>query len=191
MTRWVAAQQDTLIVYNLAWRRLTILRKLISQVLDPQVAPEALTSLRKITIEHGPHALALTWLLVGWLATQLEWEPVSGKRVSASELYWRFKKNNIDIKVVAKRLPEGDPLIYQLLFDWSQPETEGRVCFKRLDDERIGIVEEMSTVPARVFTAQLPHRSTLVISQLARRDRDKIFENALKASNEMMDVFNT
>ncbi|MEE9344996.1 MAG: glucose-6-phosphate dehydrogenase assembly protein OpcA [Methylococcales bacterium] len=191
MTRWVAAQQDTLIVYNLAWRRLTILRKLISQVLDPQVAPEALTSLRKITIEHGPHALALTWLLVGWLATQLEWEPVSGKRVSASELYWRFKKNNIDIKVVAKRLPEGDPLIYQLLFDWSQPETEGRVCFKRLDDDRIGIVEEMSTVPARVFTAQLPHRSTLVISQLARRDRDKIFENALKASNEMTDVFST
>ena len=191
MTRWVAAQQDTLIVYNLAWRRLTVLRKLISQVLDPQVAPEALTSLRKITIEHGPHALALTWLLVGWLATQLEWEPVSGKRVSASELYWRFKKNNIDIKVVAKRLPEGDPLIYQLLFDWSQPETEGRVCFKRLDDERIGIVEELSTVPARVFTAQLPHRSTLVISQLARRDRDKIFENALKASNEMTDVFNT
>ncbi len=190
MTRWVAAQQDSLVVYNLAWRRLTILRKLISQVLDPQVAPDALILLRKIKIEHGPHALPLTWLLVGWLSAQLDWEPVSGKRVSASELYWRFKKNNIDIKVVATRLPEGKPLIYQMLFDWSQPRgNEGNVCFKRLDDDRIGIVEELSTVPARVFTAQIPHRSTLVISQLARRDRDKIFERALRASNEMTDVF--
>ncbi len=189
MTRWVAARQDSLIVYNLAWRRLTVFRKLISQVLDPKVAPDALNSLKEITIEHGPHALPLTWLLVGWLAYQLEWKPVTGKRVSSSELFWRFRKNNTDIKVIARRLPEGEPLIYELMFDWSRSGKQGRACFKRLDDERIGIVEERSTVPARVFTAQPPHRSSLVTSQLARRDRDKFFENALVAANEMTDVF--
>ena len=189
MTRWVAAQQDALIVYNLAWRRLTILRKLISQVLDPQVAPDALHSLREITIEHGPHALPLTWLLVGWLAFQLEWKPDSGKRVSASSLYWKFRKNNIAIKVNAKRLPEGEPLIYKMLFQWGNSGKQGSACFQRLDHEHIAIVEELSTVPARVFAVQLPHRSSLVTSQLARRDRDRYFENALTAANAMTDVF--
>ncbi len=190
MTRWVASQQDTLIVYNLAWRRLTILRKLISQVLDPKVAPGALDSMREIKIDHGPHALPLTWLFVGWLAYQLEWKPVTGKRVSASELFWRFRKNNIDIKVIANRLPEGDPLIYKLMFNWwNQPGAEGSACFQRLDDERIAIIEELSTVPGRVFSAQLPKRSSLVTSQLARRDRDKFFENALTVANQMTDIF--
>jgi len=189
MTRWVAAQQDEQIVYSLAWRRFAIWRKLISQVLDPLVAPNALESLSVIEIEHGPHALGMSWLLVGWLASRLQWDSVEGKSYSDSELVWRFHNNNREVKVVAKRLPAGEPLIYRLLLDWSQPNQEGRVCFERLDRDRIGIVETFSTVPARVFAAHIPERSTLVAAQLAHRDRDKIFENALKASNAMSAVF--
>ena len=189
MTRWVAAQQDAQIVYNLAWRRFAIWRKLISQVLDPLVAPDALESLSLVEIEHGPHALAMSWLLVGWLAGQLQWKSVDGKRLSDSELVWRFHNNQREVKVVARRLPEGEPLIYRLLFDWSQAGHGGRICFERLDNDRIGIVEAFSTIPARVFAAQIPERSTLVSAQLAQRNRDKIFENALKASNAMSAVF--
>jgi hypothetical protein len=90
---------------------------------------------------------------------------------------------------VCKRLPEGEPLIYRLLFDWSQVNLEGRICFERLDRDRIGIVETFSTVPARVFAAHIPERSALVVAQLAQRSRDKIFENAMKAANMMSAVF--
>jgi len=90
---------------------------------------------------------------------------------------------------MAKRLPEGEPLIYRLLFDWSQIDHKGCICFERLDRDRIGIVETFSTVPARVFSAHIPERSTLVVAQLAQRSRDKIFENAMKASNAMSAVF--
>lgn len=189
VTRWVAGQQDAHVVHNLAWRRLAFWRRLISQVLDPLAVPGALESISLLEIEHGPHALGLSWLMVGWLASQLKWTPVDGKSLSNSELIWRFHNNRHDIKVVAKRLPEGEPLFYRLLFDWSQDGREGRACFERLDTERIGIVEEFSTVPARVFAAQIPERSTLVSAQLANRNRDKIFENALKASNAMSAVF--
>ena len=189
MTRWVAAQQNIQIVHNLAWRRFAGWRKLISQVLDPHAEPSALESLHTIEIAHGPHALPMTWLLTGWLANQLKWQAIDGKRLSDSELVWRFRHNNHDIKVHVTRLPKGDPLIYQLLFDWGKPERPGRICFKRLDNERIGISEELSTVPPRVFTAHVPERSTLVSAQLAQRNRDKIFENALKASNAMTTVF--
>lgn len=189
MTRWVAARQDSLIVYNLAWRRLTILRRLISQVLDPNVAPHALDTVYEIKLQHGPHALPLTWLLVGWLACQLGWTVDASKRISASALYWRFRKNNQEIKVSAQRLPEGEPIIYEMMFNWKHQNKNGCACFKRLDDERIAIVEELSTLPARVFSAQLPQRATMVTSQLARRDRDKFFENALIAANQMTDSF--
>ncbi len=189
MTRWVAAKQNTQIVHNLAWRRFAGWRKLISQVLDPQVAPDALEDLHTIEIAHGPHALPMTWLLTGWLASQLNWQAVDGKRLSDSQLVWRFKKNHQNIKIQVKRLPKGDPLIYHLLFDWSKPGHAGRICFERLDNERIGIVEALSTVPPRAFTAHVPERSTLVSAQLAQRNRDKIFENALKSSNAMTAVF--
>ncbi len=189
MTRWVAAQQDAQIVHNLAWRRFANWRKLISQVLDPLVAPDALESLSLIEIDHGPHALAMSWLLVGWLASQLQWKSVDGKRLSNSELVWRFRNNQREVKVVARRLPKGEPLIYRLLFDWSQAGHDGRVCFERLGSDRIGIMEAFSTIPARVFAAQIPERSTLVSAQLAQRNRDKIFENALKAANAMSAVF--
>ncbi|MCQ8106216.1 glucose-6-phosphate dehydrogenase assembly protein OpcA [Methylomonas sp. SURF-2] len=188
-TRWVAAQQDSKVVHNLAWRRIAGWRKLIGQVLDPQTAPDALNSLNSIEIEHGPHALAMTWVLVGWLASRLQWKAVDGKRLSDSELVWRFQHQQQDIKVVAKRRPEGEPLLYRLLFDWSRAEQPGRICFERLDHDRIGIDETMSTVPPRVFSAQIPSRSALISAQLAHRSREKIFEEALKASNSMSAVF--
>lgn len=189
MTRWVAAQQDSQVVHNLAWRRVAGWRKLISQVLDPQTAPGALDTLSLIEIEHGPHALAMTWLLVGWLASRLQWKAIDGKKLSESELVWRFQSKQKAIKVHVKRLPAGEPLLYQLLFDWSQREQSGRICFERLDHDRIGIVESLSTVPSRVFSLTIPTRSTLISAQLAQRNRDKLFEDALKASNAMSAVF--
>lgn len=189
MTRWVAAQQNTQIVHNLAWRRIAGWRKLLGQVLDPQTAPGALDSLHSIEIDHGPHALPMVWLMVGWLASQLQWQPVDGKFISNKELIWRFRHNQQEIKIQTKRLPEGSPLIYHLLFDWSKPECAARICFERLDNERIGIVEALSTVPARVFAAHVPERSMLVSAQMAQRNRDKIFENALKSANAMTAVF--
>lgn len=189
MTRWVAAQQDIQIVHNLAWRRIAHWRKLIAQVLDPQAAPDALSSLSTIEIKHGPFAVAMTWLLVSWLASRLEWKAIDGKSVSETELVWHFQNNDQEIKVVAKRLPEGEPLIYQILFDWSQAGQPGCICFERLDSERVGIVEGMSTIPPRVFAAHVPIRAALVSAQLAQRNRDKIFEDALKAANAMTAVF--
>lgn len=189
MTRWVAAQQDSLVVHNLAWRRIANWRKLFSQVLDPQTTPGALDALSLIEIEHGPHALTMTWLLVGWLASRLQWKAIDGKKLSDSELVWRFQSKQKDIKVHVKRRPEGEPLLYQILFDWSQADQAGRICFERLDHDRVGIVESLSTLPARVFSTTIPTRSTLISAQLAQRTRDKVFEAAIKASNAMSSVF--
>lgn len=189
MTRWVESEQNSLVVHNLAWRRFTYWRKLIGQVLDPGAAPGALEKLHTIEVKHGPHALASTWLLTGWLANRLGWQATDGKAFSDSALIWRFKKDGREIKFHVHRLPEGEPLIYQILFDWGDKTDANRICFERVDRERIGIVENLSTIPPRLFTAQVPARADLVSAQLAQRNRDKIFEAALKTSQAMTAVF--
>ncbi len=189
MTRWVAAQQDDQIVYNLAWRRTATWRKLISQVMDPQVAPNALSSLRLIEVDHGPHALAMTWLVIAWLGCKLQWQPTKAKQISNSEMVWRFRNNNHEIKVIARRLPEGEPGLYRLLFEWLDSGQKGRTCFERLDNERISITETQAATIPRVFAAHIPKRSALVSAQLAHRDRDKVFEKALAVSHTMADLF--
>lgn len=189
MTRWVAAQNGTQVVYNLAWRRTATWRKLISQVMDPLVVPDALQNIRLIEIEHGPHALAMTWLLVGWMACQLHWQPIEGKSLSASELFWYFRQDNRTIKVCAKRLPEGDALLYRLSFDWSHNHQQRLTHFERLDHDRISIVETRLSAAPRVFAAHVPKRSVLVAAQLAHRDRDKILENTLQVANTMTEIF--
>lgn len=189
MTRWIAGQQDAKVFFNLAWRRIANWRKLISQVLDPMVADDALLTCRLIEIEHGPHALPMTWLLVGWLACQLDWTPTDGKRFSGSELIWRFTKDQREIQVIARRLSEGEPLIYRMQVNWGRPEKPGKVCFQRLDNERVGIISGHEPEASRTLIADTPPRAWLVSAQLAHRSRDKLFENALKVSNRMTAVF--
>ncbi len=189
MTRWVAAQQNSQVVHNLAWRRFTDWRKLLGQVLDPQASPGALDNMHSLQIAHGPHALPTVWLLVGWLSSRLNWQAVDGKRLSDSSLIWRFRSHRQIIQIQVNRLPAGEPLVYRLLLDWGTKANPSRICFARLDHERIGIVEQESTVPARIFTSQVLARSTLVTAQLGQRNRDKIFESALQASQAMATVF--
>ena len=189
MSRWVAAQQDEQIVYNLAWRRVAIWRKLIAQTLDPKINPGKLEALSSIEINHGPHALPMTWLLVGWLTSQLKWQSVDGKRLSNSELIWKFHNGRHEIKIIVKRLPQGEPLLYKLLLSCNTGSSQQQLCFERIGDDRIAINELNIENPALIFAAQIPERADLVAAQLAHRNRDKTFENALKAANTIASTF--
>ncbi|MBL8795715.1 MAG: glucose-6-phosphate dehydrogenase assembly protein OpcA, partial [Planctomycetia bacterium] len=68
---WAASEETSQVLADLEWRRLKTWRRLISQTLDPTVLPGALESITEVRFEHGPHALAKTWMLVGWLACKL------------------------------------------------------------------------------------------------------------------------
>lgn len=66
MSRWVAAECSEHVIFNLAWRCLKPWCRLLSEVLDPAVHAGALERVSQVTIEHGPHALAIALLLLGW-----------------------------------------------------------------------------------------------------------------------------
>ncbi|MEN8261409.1 MAG: glucose-6-phosphate dehydrogenase assembly protein OpcA [Pseudomonadota bacterium] len=188
MSRWVAAGREEYVIYNLSWRRLKPWRKLISQVLDPVVLPGALNAIESIEIEHGPHALAKAWLLLGWLACQLNWQPLTCKAEGGVKLHWRFQAPHGTIRVTVRRLTEGEPYVYRFQCGWRDGGDKQSAVFAMLADQRLGVVEDLSTVPQRVIPAPDLERADLVAAQLAHRKRDKLFENALNVANVMAGV---
>jgi len=190
MSRWVTAERNEYIIYNLAWRRLKPWRRLLSQVLDPVVQPGALEQVSRITIEHGPHALAIAFLLLGWLASRLGWKPTDGTVSPGKETLWHFDVNGRQVPVTVKRLGTGEPAPHRLHWRWRDKAGEHQVMFAVLGDERLGIIEECSDVPVRVVPAPELDRSELVSAQLAHRARDKLFEQALVVVDAMTSVLN-
>lgn len=188
MTRWVGAERNEYIIHSLAWRRLKPWRSLLSQVLDPVIQPGALEGVTRVTIEHGPHALAVASLLLGWLASRLAWKPTDGKVSPGKETLWHFTASDRQIPVIVRRLPEGEPAPHRVHWHWHDTSGEQTVVFAVLGNERIGILEEESDVPVRVVPAPELKRSELVSAQMAYRTRDKVFEQALEVINAMTSV---
>ncbi|MDX2503118.1 MAG: glucose-6-phosphate dehydrogenase assembly protein OpcA [Gammaproteobacteria bacterium] len=187
MSRWVAAERNEYVVFNLAWRRLKPWRHLLSQVLDPTIQPGALDRVSHITIEHGPNALPMALLMLGWCAFLLDWKATEGKASLGKETVLHFNHSGRQIPVTIKRQDMGKPTLHKLYWHWQNKKMYSAV-FARLGDERLGIVGDDSDVPVRVISAPEHCRSVLVSAQMAHRSRDKMFEQALEVGNSMVSV---
>src|SRR5262245_12503386 len=62
---------------DLNWRRLKYWRRLVSQALDPSVGEGS--SMKEMTVEHGPHAVVQGYELTAWLALRLGWRLADGR----------------------------------------------------------------------------------------------------------------
>jgi glucose-6-phosphate dehydrogenase assembly protein OpcA len=60
-------------VVDLAWLRTTPWRERLAATFDPPERREALAALDEVTVRHHPSSKASASLLVGWLASRLEW----------------------------------------------------------------------------------------------------------------------
>ncbi len=185
MARWVSSEQRP--VFNLAWRYLKPWRRILAQVMDPQVAPGALENIQQITLTHGPHALPLSWLLVGWLASRLGWKPHKGKLQSGNKAQWVFKANGKDMQVEIIRLDEGSPQVYRLEMKWLGPNP-GHAAFVYGDDEWLSLDAEHSTLPPAEIHARQPQKEAMIAAQLAHRAKDRLFQQAVGVVQKMGDV---
>jgi glucose-6-phosphate dehydrogenase assembly protein OpcA len=187
MARLINGSHCEQTLFNLAWRRLKPWRHLIRQVLDPAVEPGALGAIAKLRVEHGPHAMPMAWLLVGWLAAQLGWRPAAARMLSGTEASWRFSSGQRSVDVLIRRRSEGAPVVDNLSIGWGPGGDQG-AHFEMIEEGRLGVVQTASSVPARVIAAHEPTRAQLISAQLAFRARDHLFEKALKVSATMADT---
>lgn len=185
MARLINGAHSEQTLFNLAWRRLKPWRHLIRQVLDPAVEPGVLGAITRLQVEHGPHAMPMAWLLVGWLAAQLGWRPAAARILSGTEASWRFNSGQRTVDVLIHRRSEGAPVVDNLSIGWGGDQG---ARFEMIEPGRLGVVEAASTVPPRTIAAHDPTRAQLISAQLAFRARDHLFEKALKVSATMADA---
>src|SRR5690606_30556118 len=97
-------------VSDLAWTRLGPWRSLVSQALDPAVAPGALDTLLEVEVEHGARTGPQAWLLVGWLADRLRWKGQSARRLGPRRFEWIFTtRTPIEVRAGTRAGDAGAP----------------------------------------------------------------------------------
>ena len=92
---------------DLNWRRLKFWRRMLAQALDPNTAPNAISTVSEVLVEHGPHAVIQAWELVSWLASRLGWKVQLGKVEPGVEIAWQVVAPHGCLRVRIRRRPDG------------------------------------------------------------------------------------
>ena len=185
MTRWVMGENRP--VFNLAWRYLKPWRRILAQVLNPGVAPGALQNIDSVRIEHGPHALPMAWLLIGWLAARLQWDPQKGEVQSGTEVGWSFRTPRGALRVHIQRSPEGAAKVRKLNLAW-QGDAPGRAGLLYGDDDWLSLLPVESTLPVTGIPARKVPMEMMIAAQLAHRSKDPLFEQSIAVAQTMAGV---
>jgi glucose-6-phosphate dehydrogenase assembly protein OpcA len=185
--RWIATNGGQA-TSDLAWRRPKLWRRLIAQMMDPALAPGAIDNITEVDIEHGPHTLTQAWLLSGWLAFRLGWQPRGGRVLPGPEVSWSFDWEHGMPRVNIRRLPEGESEIRSIRiatrvhdrpvtfrFTWEGPG--------RLHGVAHGLSDRVVSLTGPVQT-----RGALVARQLPDYKRDRLFESAVALARTMAEA---
>jgi glucose-6-phosphate dehydrogenase assembly protein OpcA len=188
VANWAANERPSMIVSDLAWRRLKPWRRLIGQTLDPTLEPGALETIDEVVIEHGPHALPKVWLLVGWLACRLGWRPLGGKVEPGVEVTWGFQATQGRVRVTVRRHAEGEPMVRRLSIGWGTGSGRSGAVFSLQSAGWIAVERQGSGVPQRVLARGDLPRAALVARQLPKLFRDPLFRDTLELSRGMAEA---
>jgi glucose-6-phosphate dehydrogenase assembly protein OpcA len=185
--RWIATkgQQAT---SDLAWRRPKLWRRLIAQMLDPALAPGAIDNITQVDIEHGPHTLTQAWLLSGWLAFRLGWQPRGGRVLPGPEVSWSFEWEHGMPRVNIRRLPEGESEIRSIRIATRVQDRPVTFRFTWEGPGRLHGVAEGLSDRVVSLTGPVQSRGALVARQLPDHTRDRLFENAVALARTMAEA---
>ncbi|KKI99910.1 glucose-6-phosphate dehydrogenase assembly protein OpcA [Prochlorothrix hollandica] len=103
-------EQETYVA-DLNWHRLSAWQELTAAAFDPPDRRESLGEIDRITIDYEKGNPAQALLFLGWLASRLDWKPLSYSDEGGDYLIRRLKfsgSNNRDIEVELGGVPTAD-----------------------------------------------------------------------------------
>jgi len=182
---WVRSGAQRHFISDLAWRRAKPYRRLLAEALDPELQPGALAGITRVEIEHTPHALPQSWLLIGWLSHLLGWEPAGGDVDPGVEITWGFRSGHGPVDVAVRRLAEGEPGIRSVRVAWQAGGRRDAARFAAGADGQVSCEMDSGCCPTRHLTRPRQDRPYLVVRQLQKLFRDPLFESTLEVARRM------
>jgi len=188
MAKWALGGNKVL--FNLAWRRLKPWRRILSQTLAPSSVPGALENLVRINVRHGPHALPMVWLLIGWLGSRLGWSVDNGRTRGGNHLEWSFRSHRGLVQVDVRRSEQGIPNIEDIDIFWNThdgseaAESSGHAGYRQEGHHLRCYPGDSAKLPTSIPVGN-PRPEQMVAAQLAHRAGDTLFEDALSISQNM------
>jgi len=176
------------IVSDLAWRCLKPWRRLISQALDPAIAPGALVSIRAVEARYGGRGLPQAWLLLGWLASCLNWEPDGVTGASDVDVTWMLRAGKSRVRVTGGRNGDHDDEIRSLSITWDRAGQATTTKFEWTRPGRLTANTDAADVPMRCLTLQPRPPADVVARQLPRMEGDIRFRRALAAARQLAEL---
>jgi len=181
------------IVGDFTWLRLAPWRQLIAQFFDPPDVQECLSSIEEVTIsyaeerEDGSSGLASALLMVGWLASRLDWEvldPLEKRRAGGYSAPLRASDGSgrgreISLRLLPDRSPHARFSLRHVEIT-SGGETPGTFRVERTDADDMVTSSETKTVPfvSRMVYAKRPTNENMLGEELQRFGHDPVFEEA-------------
>jgi glucose-6-phosphate dehydrogenase assembly protein OpcA len=181
---WIESRDGAPHAADLAWRRLTPWRQLISQVLDPAVLPGALDSIRSLAVQHGPHGLPQALFAVGWLASCLGWQSVERSMQPGVQVAWDFRSARGPVHVAIRRMSTGAADVQRLEIARRAANVERRAAFVRTAECLVATLDDRSE-PFGALAAPPQPRAALIAKQLPERYGDRLFDRALRFGGAM------
>jgi glucose-6-phosphate dehydrogenase assembly protein OpcA len=169
---------------DLNWRRLKYWRRLVSQALDPAVGADG-SSLREVSLEHGPHAVVQGYELTSWLAQRLGWQLRTGKVTGGVTTTWSFTTKTGEAVAHVKRLPEGPPSILRMRFVGALAGKPAAMVLAAEDSVRMSITLEGVDAAARTILVPPQTPADLVGRQLSDRERDPVFRQSMALAQKL------
>jgi glucose-6-phosphate dehydrogenase assembly protein OpcA len=187
MTQW--SQRHSTVIFNLAWRRLKPWRRILAQSLAPTVLPGALQRISHVELRHGPHALPLAWLLLGWLASRLGWRPKKGRAKDGNQLVWQFESGNGPLRIEVHRSDEGPPVISAMRIAWGSAGDlpAGFADYRHEGNHVRHFPGDDALRPSSIPTNE-QRLEQMVAAQLAHRAGDALFSASIRISEVMAKV---
>jgi len=187
MAKWVG-RGHTKISADLAWRRPRLWRRLLAQSLDPAYAPGALEGITEIHIEHGPHALTQAWLLIGWLALRLGWQPRGGRVTPEPEVRWQFAWPHGAPRVRIRRLASGAAEIKTVRVMTRMAGRQVTFHFQAASASRVSVFAEGYGDRMLALTGPVLSRADMVARQLPDLAHDRLFEESVALARTMAEA---
>lgn len=184
---WVTGAAAS-VTSDLAWRRPKLWRRILAQSLDPGLAPGAFENISEVHIEHGPHTLTQAWLLTGWLAFRLGWQPRGGKVLPGPEVSWSFQWPHGAPRVHIKRLPEGVSDIRAIRIVTKVGSRAVTFRFQLSEPGHASVIADGLSDRILTMTSPLQSRAELVARQLPDIARDRLFQSSVALARTMAEA---